>query len=122
MKVKYEGNQLTIWLQVPISIPSGRLPVHNAARAALSYEQGNHVADKALCFEDDLGTWCLCFIQILMLQSARPAHIWRLGKQVSNVHRHLVNLGGVVNCLRKLVKISMSMVEITTYAQCHAES
>lgn len=80
------------------------------------------MADEALCFEDGLGTWCLCFIRILVLQSARPAHNWRLGKQVSDVHRHLVNLGGVVDCLKKLVKISLLMVGITTYAQCHAES
>jgi hypothetical protein len=65
---------------------------------SLSLREG--ITSNAQCYllEEDRGTAELVVSFTLQISCARPAHSYCSSKQVGNVHRHLVDLGGVVDC------------------------
>ena len=61
--VHVQNSQLTIWLQMPISIPSGHLPVTQFSRNVPSWDGGmSFVAAEATCLESGVKLLAILFI------------------------------------------------------------
>ena len=82
--VHVQNSQLTIWLQMPISIPSGHLPVTQFSRDVPSWDGGmSFVAAEATCLESGVKLLAILFILGVTIS---VLSIWHALKQANQPH------------------------------------